>query len=159
MLTPLNSLVPMIFVQSLSRPIAFYAKLGFDVANSFTSPGESEPSWAWLESGGASLMVTRASHPIDASQQAVIFCVYCDDVQSFWTALQASGFEDRRNRISFVPPARAISSRGSRWIRYFCVTSLTALLGYLPRRPRNRWIGFAGSVFLNDLPAPYRRRF
>jgi hypothetical protein len=73
--------------------ISFYAKLGFDVGNSFTPPGDSEPSWAWLESGGANLMLTRASHPIDASLQAVIFCLYCEDVQSFWTALQETGLK------------------------------------------------------------------
>lgn len=83
----------MIFVQSVSRSISFYAKLGFDVGNSFTPPGDSEPSWAWLESSGANLMLTRASHPINASQQAVIFCLYCEDVQSFWTALQDAGLK------------------------------------------------------------------
>jgi len=36
-------------------------------------------------------MITRASHPIEASQQAVIFCLYCEDVQSFWAALQEAG--------------------------------------------------------------------
>src|SRR3954468_21599182 len=83
----------MIFVQSVSRSMAFYAKLGFEVANSFTPPGDGEPSWAWLQSAGANLMVTRASHPIDASQQAVIFCLYCDDVQAFWTALRGAGLK------------------------------------------------------------------
>ena len=89
----LNSLVAMIFVRSVSRSISFYAKLGFDVGNSFTPPGDSEPSWAWLESGGASLMITRASHPIEASQQAVIFCLYCEDVQSFWITLRQTGLK------------------------------------------------------------------
>lgn len=94
-MTPLNSLVPMMFVQSVPRSIDFYAKLGFGVGNSLTPSGHSEPSWAWLESGGANLMITRASHPIDASQQAVIFCLYCEDVRSFWTVLRGSGFERR----------------------------------------------------------------
>src|SRR6266516_1154217 len=81
----------MLFVQSVSRSIAFYAKLGFNVGNSFTPAADSESSWAWLHSGGANLMITRASHPVDATQQAVIFCLYCKDVQSFWTALQQAG--------------------------------------------------------------------
>jgi catechol 2,3-dioxygenase-like lactoylglutathione lyase family enzyme len=90
-MTTLDSLVPMVFVQSVSQSIAFYAKLGFDVGHSFTPPGDAEPSWAWLRSGGANLMITRASHPVDASQQAVIFCIYCDDVHAFWKALQLAG--------------------------------------------------------------------
>src|SRR5947208_2171773 len=68
----LNSLVPMLFVQSVSRSIAFYAELGFNVGNSFT-PADSEASWAWLQSGDANLMITRASHSVDGTQQAVIF--------------------------------------------------------------------------------------
>jgi hypothetical protein len=83
----------MIFVQSVSRSIAFYATLGFEVGKSFTPAGNAEPSWAWLQSGGASLMITQASHPVDASQQAVIFCVYCDDVQTLWTTLRQAGVE------------------------------------------------------------------
>lgn len=90
-MTPLDSLVPMIFVKSVLHSIAFYKKLGFDVSNTFTPPGISEPAWAWLESGGARLMVTLASHPVDASQQAVIFTLYCEDVPSFRAALQNEG--------------------------------------------------------------------
>src|SRR2546423_11749332 len=87
----LHSLVPMIFVQSVVRSIEFYRKLGFDVRNSSTPPDQAEPTWAWLESGGAHLMLTLASHPVDASQQAVIFTLYVEDVPSFHAALQNEG--------------------------------------------------------------------
>jgi hypothetical protein len=43
----------MMFVKSVPRSIQFYGKLGFEVGNSFTPPGQTEPTWAWLESGGA----------------------------------------------------------------------------------------------------------
>lgn len=100
-MTALNLLVPMIFVQSVSRSIDFYAKLGFDIGNSFTPPGDSEPSWAWLQTRGANLMVARASHAVDASQQAVIFCLYCDDVQSFRSELQEAGL--KAGEIEYPP--------------------------------------------------------
>jgi len=91
--TQLQSLEPMIFVKSVPRSIEFYNKLGFEVRNTFTPADATEPSWACLESGAARLMVTTASHPVDASQQAVIFYVYCDDVASFHTALQREGLD------------------------------------------------------------------
>lgn len=61
----LNSLVPMMFVASVPRSIEFYAKVGFEVDNTFVPPGQTEPSWAWLRSGGAHLMVA-ASEPVPA---------------------------------------------------------------------------------------------
>ncbi|HJW95145.1 MAG TPA: hypothetical protein VJ901_16130, partial [Thermoanaerobaculia bacterium] len=36
--------------------------------------------WAWLHSGPAQLMIAKASEPVVASQQAVLFYVYVDDV-------------------------------------------------------------------------------
>ena len=83
----------MVFVKSVLRSIEFYGRLGFQVSNTFTPPAQSEPTWAWLEAGGARLMVTLASHPVEASQQAVIFCLYCQDVPSFHAALLKEGFE------------------------------------------------------------------
>lgn len=53
----LRSLVPMAFVESVPRSVQFYRRLGFEVGHSHTPPGEIEPTWAWLASGGARLMV------------------------------------------------------------------------------------------------------
>ena len=82
-MTRLRSLVPMIFVKSVPRSIEFYQKLGFEARNTFTPEGQPEPTWASLESGGAEVMVSKASHPVDASQQSVILYVYCEDVAAF----------------------------------------------------------------------------
>lgn len=87
----LHALVPMAHVASVPRSIAFYEKLGFEVRRAFTPPDQTDPSWAWVQSGGASLMVVRASHPIDAVQQAVIFTLYCDDVPAFRAQVQDRG--------------------------------------------------------------------
>jgi len=87
----------MIFVKSVPRSIEFYKKLGFEVSNTFTPPDKKEPTWAWLESGGAQLMVTLASEPVDASEQAVIFYLYCEDVVAFRATLQKEG--DRKSVV------------------------------------------------------------
>ncbi len=39
----LKALVPMAFVESLPRSMAFYSQLGFRVANTHTPPGSGEP--------------------------------------------------------------------------------------------------------------------
>ena len=86
-----KGLVPMAYVGSVPRAIEFYRKLGFAVRNTFTPPGQYEFSWAWLESGAANLMVSRASEPVVASQQAVLFYLYADDVQAFHAKLELQG--------------------------------------------------------------------
>jgi catechol 2,3-dioxygenase-like lactoylglutathione lyase family enzyme len=78
----------MAFVESVPRSVEFYRKLGFEVGHSHTPLGEKEPTWAWLASGGAHLMVSRASEPVIPSQQAVFFHVYCDDVHGFHEELR-----------------------------------------------------------------------
>jgi catechol 2,3-dioxygenase-like lactoylglutathione lyase family enzyme len=82
----------MAHVVDVPRSIAFYADLGFTVGNTFVPPGESVPAWAWLDSGaGASLMVTRASGPVDAGQQAVLFYLYVPDVAATHARLGSLG--------------------------------------------------------------------
>jgi len=87
-MNPLNALVPMAFVDSVPRSIEFYERLGFVVGNTFVPPDQTEPSWAWLKSGGAQLMVARASEPVVPSQQAVLFYLYCDNVALYREELQ-----------------------------------------------------------------------
>jgi hypothetical protein len=57
-------LVPMAFVADVPRSIGFYGVLGFDIANTFTPPEADAPVWAWLESGDARLMVSKAGDPV-----------------------------------------------------------------------------------------------
>ena len=84
-----TSLVPMAHVASVPRSIAFYERLGFAVRDLFTPPGQSEPEWAWLQSGGASLMVVRAGAPVNGAP--IILCLYCDDVPAFHALLRKAG--------------------------------------------------------------------
>jgi hypothetical protein len=89
----LRSLVPIAFVQSVPQSIEFYRKLGFVDRNTHTPEGGTEPVWAWLESGGANLMVAQASEPVNRKEQAVLFYLYCDDVVGFRTRLLEAGVE------------------------------------------------------------------
>jgi predicted enzyme related to lactoylglutathione lyase len=81
----------MAHVASVSRSVQFYAQLGFEVRNTFTPEGGSEPTWAHLESGEAHLMVTAASEPVVPSQQAVLFYLYYEDIVAAHSELRAKG--------------------------------------------------------------------
>lgn len=102
--SPIRSLVPMAFVASVPRSIDFYAKLGFDVGNTFKPERAPEPSWAWLQSRDASFMVARASEPVIASQQAVLFYLYVDDVASKHAELTAAGVSCGAITFEFYAP-------------------------------------------------------
>jgi hypothetical protein len=83
----------MAFVESVPGSIAFYRRLGFEVKNTFSPDGEPEPSWAYLLSDRAQIMVAKATEPVVPSQQAVLFYVYCDDVPAMRERLIAGGIE------------------------------------------------------------------
>lgn len=85
-------LVPMAHVASVTRSVAFYGKLGFDLVNSLSSPSHGEePRWAYLRSGQADLMVSLAEKPVVPEQQAILYYLYTDDVYRFHTALTQAG--------------------------------------------------------------------
>jgi len=92
-MTGVRSLVPMAFVADMSASAAFYAKLGFSVANQVTPDGEDVPNWMLLRADRAEMMLSRASHPVIADQQAVLFYTYCDDVEASHAAWAEVGLE------------------------------------------------------------------
>ena len=88
---PVRALVPMVHVRSVAASIAFYARLGFEVDHTVAPSGQEEPSWAYLGSDRAQLMLSKADEPVIAGQQGVLFYVYCDDVPALRERLLADG--------------------------------------------------------------------
>ena len=86
-----RALVPMAFVKSVPESAVFYARLGFQIENTFTPKDQAEPTWVFLTSGRAQLMLARASHPVVASEQAVLFYAYCPDVRALREELLSHG--------------------------------------------------------------------
>ena len=86
-----RSLVPFAHVRSVPASIDFYRILGFEVGNTHQPESEAEPVWAWLHVDRAQLMVARASEPVIAAQQAVLFYVYVDDVAAKHAELAGAG--------------------------------------------------------------------
>ncbi len=99
-----QSLVAFAHVASVERSISFYADLGFTVGNTVVPAGEGAPVWAWLASQHANLMVGLASGPIDASQQAVLFYLYVNDINQTRASLTALGHSPGEIKYPFYMP-------------------------------------------------------
>jgi hypothetical protein len=73
-----DRLIPFVRVEDVERSIGFYELLGFEVADTHGNRGQL--GWAALESEQAQLMIERASAPINASEQGVVFYLYSPDL-------------------------------------------------------------------------------
>jgi len=99
-----RQLVPMVFVADVERSIAFYGHLGFEVGNTFAAEGATSPTWAWLYSDGAQLMVAAADEPIVADQQRALFYLYTDDVAAARAATAEAGLNPGSITTPFYAP-------------------------------------------------------
>ncbi|MDO8827563.1 glyoxalase/bleomycin resistance/extradiol dioxygenase family protein [Methylophaga sp.] len=99
-----KSLVAFAHVAEVERSIKFYADLGFTVANSIIADGQTALSWAWLQSEQANLMLGLASAPIDASQQAILFYLYFDDIKQTHNIMAELGHKPGAINYPFYMP-------------------------------------------------------
>jgi len=90
---PFRAVVPFLHVKDVPASIAFYERLGFRLGNTHAPEGSTETVWAWLSAERSGLMVAKASEPVIAEQQAVMFWFYVDDVPAKHAELTAAGFE------------------------------------------------------------------
>ena len=86
-----NALVPLAHVADVPAAIAFYQKLGFSVESQVVPEGEDRPNWVWLRADTAQLMLARATAPVVAGEQAVLFYTYCHDIRAAHDAFAAEG--------------------------------------------------------------------
>lgn len=93
----------MVSVADVERSIAFYQHLGFEIGNTFACEGETKPSWAWLQSGDASLMLSAAIEPI-AAKHTVLFYVYTEDVAAARTSLIEADLSPGQIATPFYAP-------------------------------------------------------
>jgi len=77
-------------VADVARTQAFCARLGFRVLDELQGE-DGRPYWTHIKAGAASLMFALASEPVIASQQAVLFYMYCDDVAGLRARLAEAG--------------------------------------------------------------------
>ena len=70
-----TGLIPMVHVANVQRSVDFYRLQGLEVRGSLRNPS-GELQWVDLASDRAEVMFTRASEPVIADQQAVLFYLY-----------------------------------------------------------------------------------
>jgi Glyoxalase/Bleomycin resistance protein/Dioxygenase superfamily len=100
--TRLASLVPMAHVADVGKSAEFYQLLGFEVKN--TVEHEGRVQWAWLQNGGADLMLARSGRPMNPDAQDVLFYMYAPDVAVYRTVLEANGVKVGPMKYPFYSP-------------------------------------------------------
>jgi catechol 2,3-dioxygenase-like lactoylglutathione lyase family enzyme len=100
--TRLASLVPMAHVADVRKAAEFYQVLGFEVKN--TVEHEGHVQWAWLQNGGADLMLSRSSRPMNPAAQDVLFYMYAPDVAAYRAELEAKGVKVGPLQYPFYSP-------------------------------------------------------
>jgi hypothetical protein len=88
-----NNVITYAHVLDVDASLAFYALLGFAPKTTLKEPS-GRAYWSRVHSGKGELMLARASGPIDAEQQAVLFYMYSDDVAALRQHLVAGGLRD-----------------------------------------------------------------
>ena len=88
-----NRLVPFVHVVDVRASLEFYALFGF-TPESVLKDASGSAFWALLRSGGAEIMLARASGRVDAEQQAVLFYVYSTEVAGLRRHLLNKGVRD-----------------------------------------------------------------
>jgi hypothetical protein len=90
-MTPkVTGLIPMAHSADVQRSVDFYQQLGMEIRGSLRNPA-GKLQWVHLASEQADLMITRASEPVIASQQAVLFYLYSPDLIALREHLLTSG--------------------------------------------------------------------
>jgi len=98
----LASLVPMAHVADVGKSVEFYQLLGFEVKKTFESEGQLQ--WAWLQNGGADLMLARSGRPMNPGAQDVLFYMYAPDVTAYRAELEAKGVKVGPIKYPFYSP-------------------------------------------------------
>lgn len=79
---------PTALVTDLRRSIEFYAYLGFELKGRLEEEGD--PTWAWLATEGAELILNRAASPFEAGPE-VLLQLYARDLDRLREQLVAAG--------------------------------------------------------------------
>lgn len=85
--------VAMVHVANVDLSVEFYSLLGFTCASNHCS-ADGSAFWAAISSGKARLFLTRASEPVIASQQAVLFYMYADNLAALRNYVLSRGLVD-----------------------------------------------------------------
>ncbi len=92
----------MAHVADVRKAVEFYKLLGFEVKNTVEQEGQLQ--WAWLQNGGADLMLARSGRPMNPGAQDVLFYMYTPDVAAYRVELEAKGVKVGLIKYPFYSP-------------------------------------------------------
>jgi Glyoxalase/Bleomycin resistance protein/Dioxygenase superfamily len=92
MSTRVIDLVPMAHVADVQRSVSFYQLFGLKMRNNLKA-ADGAWQWAYVECEQAEIMFARASGPIVAGDQAVLFYLYSEDLVALREHLLAQGVD------------------------------------------------------------------
>ena len=98
----LASLVPLAHVADVRKAVEFYQLLGFELKKTVEQEGRVQ--WAWLQNGGADLMLARSARPMNPGAQDVLFYMYAPNVAAYRAELEAKGVKAGPIRYPFYSP-------------------------------------------------------
>jgi catechol 2,3-dioxygenase-like lactoylglutathione lyase family enzyme len=107
---PIHGLTAYAHVADVQRSVDFYRRLGLQVRNSHEE--DDTLVWAFVTSpaadpneAGARLMLAQADGPVDASQQAVLFYCWSQDVGAIHAELREAGIAVGEIEYPFYMPS------------------------------------------------------
>jgi uncharacterized glyoxalase superfamily protein PhnB len=100
--TKLASLVPLAYVADVGKAVEFYQLLGFAVKKTVEHEGHLQ--WAWLENGGADLMLAQSGRPMNPGAQDILFYMYAVDVTAYRADLESKGVKAGPIKYPFYSP-------------------------------------------------------
>ena len=98
----LASLVPLAHVADVRKSALFYQVLGFELKNTVEHEGQLQ--WAWLQNGGAHLMLARSARPMNPGAQDILFYMYAPDVHAYRAELESKGVKVGPVQYPFYSP-------------------------------------------------------
>ncbi len=101
---PILAAITYLHVFDVQASVTFYEKLGFQVLNSFTHLSATKPTWAFLQSRGACIMLAKSSGRVEPEQQAAMVYLYCMDIPAKREELVQLGFVPGEIRTPFYAP-------------------------------------------------------
>jgi hypothetical protein len=84
-----RAVIPLLNVNCIPTSVAFYEHLGFEVANSLTPDGASEPQWASLVAGSVEIMLGRSTEANGSAADALY--LYSENVEQMHVQAQTNG--------------------------------------------------------------------
>jgi uncharacterized glyoxalase superfamily protein PhnB len=88
-----TELVPLLFVENIANSVAYYEKLGFEIAQRWETE-DGTLGWCRMNRDGAAIMLQQATEedgPLDGRGRGVALFLQCEDIEAIHAELTSRG--------------------------------------------------------------------